>query len=197
MKNRSSEIIKIYKNYYLKNPDKIIANAKEQKNLVNAIEVAALSIDKNGNKHSHQYRIPNLVLKEWADILIQNNKKIGNAKTFDELLNILKELTIKGIGELSVYDCATRIGAYLKLFPEKIYLHAGTRTGAFRLLGKISGDYIEKNQLPASFRRDDLSCAEIEDILCIFKDELDSSISQEIFKSKCLKKNKEKKSCNT
>ena len=38
------------------------------------------------------------------------------------------------IGDLTVYDISTRIGAFLKLEPNRIYLHAGTRIGARALL---------------------------------------------------------------
>jgi hypothetical protein len=37
---------------------------------------------------------------------------------------------IAGIGRLTVYDVATRIGAHVDLAPERAYLHAGTATGA-------------------------------------------------------------------
>lgn len=37
---------------------------------------------------------------------------------------------VAGIGELYVYDTAFRIGAYLRLPPTRVYLHAGTRDGA-------------------------------------------------------------------
>ena len=38
------------------------------------------------------------------------------------------------LGELTVYDVAHRIGAYLQLEPDVVYLHRGTRIGA-RYLG--------------------------------------------------------------
>lgn len=41
--------------------------------------------------------------------------------------------TIPGLGELYVYDTTLRIGAKLNLFPDKVYLHAGTRLGATAL----------------------------------------------------------------
>jgi hypothetical protein len=72
------------------------------------------------------------------------------------------------IGPLAVYDITQRIGRYLGLEPEDVYLHRGTREGA-RALG-LCGETVKKDQFPAAFQR--LSAAEIEDCLCIFKDEL-------------------------
>lgn len=51
---------------------------------------------------------------------------------------------VPGIGELYICDTSLRISAKLDLFPKGVYLHADTRLGAH----------------------------EIEDALCIFKDEL-------------------------
>ena len=78
---------------------------------------------------------------------------------------------IKGIGPLTCYDTAQRIGAKIRLFPEHIYLHAGTKTGAEKLLGKrLKVKFINKTDLPNPFHNANLTNAEIEDILCIYKD---------------------------
>jgi hypothetical protein len=76
--------------------------------------------------------------------------------------------SVKGIGALTVYDIAHRIGAYFKKAPERVYLHAGVRTGA-QVFG-IGGDSFDPNLLPKPFSR--LAASEIEDCLCIYKDEL-------------------------
>ena len=52
-----------------------------------------------------------------------------------------------GIGSLTVYDTATRIGAFLKLEPDRVYLHAGTRDGA-RALGFDQRDSLSASELP-------------------------------------------------
>jgi hypothetical protein len=71
-----------------------------------------------------------------------------------------------------VYDTAVRIGAYLGLEPDRVYLHAGTRRGA-RALGLGAGrEWLEIRELPVQFRR--LNGRRLEDILCIYKRELDS-----------------------
>jgi hypothetical protein len=64
---------------------------------------------------------------------------------------------------------STRIGAWLKLEPRQVFVHAGVRVGA-RALGFGGRDRLDLQELPGPFR--DLSAAEAEDCLCIFKDEL-------------------------
>jgi len=77
---------------------------------------------------------------------------------------------IQGIGELYIYDTSFRIGAKLNLFPTKVYLHAGTRVGTRALGLDGSAATLRVSPLPREFRK--LEPHEVEDILCIFKDEL-------------------------
>jgi hypothetical protein len=77
---------------------------------------------------------------------------------------------IRGIGLLTIYDTAHRIGAYLKLSPEQVYLHAGVRVGA-KALGL--GDWQAKlpmSAFPPAFQR--LRPEQVEDCLCIYKSHL-------------------------
>ena len=77
---------------------------------------------------------------------------------------------MRGIGELAVYDITCRIGAFLDIRPERIYLHAGTRDGARALGLGLRGASVRKADLPGDFGR--LSPAEIEDCLCIYKSDI-------------------------
>ncbi|WP_146193069.1 hypothetical protein [Maritimibacter sp. 55A14] len=141
-----------------------------QPNLSDAIMMAANCRRADGKRHPHQRRIPNRVLGEAERQLLANSESISAAQDFDALLVVVNHTirSIRGIGELTVYDTAHRIGAFLGLAPEKVYLHAGARTGAAGL--GFSGKMIEKDQLPAAFAP--LTAAEIEDCLCIYKDKL-------------------------
>ena len=130
-----------------------------------AVHAAALSTLSSGKRHPHQYRIPGDALRSAADAL--TGQTIPVCRSFDDLHRIVHHRIsgIHGIGELAVYDIASRIGAFLGLSPDRIYLHAGTRRGA-QALG-LRGTTVHKNDLPPEFRR--LSPAEIEDCLCIYK----------------------------
>ena len=93
--------------------------------------------------------------------------KVAN---FDALIRLVDEKIggIAGIGALTVYDIAHRIGAYLRKEPTRVYLHAGTRVGALAL--GIEDNVFDPKILPKAFSR--LSAAEVEDCLCIYKDDL-------------------------
>ena len=89
--------------------------------------------------------------------------------SFEDLFKIISENRIFGFGKLAIYDTALRIGYFLRLYPEQIYLHAGTSKGAKKLGIKINKrKKIEISELPKEFHK--LNASEIEDILCIFKD---------------------------
>ena len=138
------------------------------KPLHEVIQVAALSVLPNGKRHNHQRRIPGSALKEAAARL--SGAEFSSVSSFDDLHSAIG-LAIRGIhkiGELAVYDIAHRIGAKLRLQPEKVYLHAGTRVGA-RALG-FTGVSVSMEELPKAFQR--LTPAEAEDCLCVFKDHL-------------------------
>ena len=139
-----------------------------QRTLENAIVRAAMAVSPSGKRLNHQRRIPKLVLRAWADTLLKRRGQIREAKTFAEMHDLIADAAagLDGIGLLTVYDTAMRIGAFLKLEPDRVYLHAGTREGA-RALGLNHRDTVSPSEPPTPFRR--LSPAEIEDCLCIYK----------------------------
>jgi hypothetical protein len=136
-----------------------------------AIRVAALCKTESGRKHPHQWRLP---LKS-LELAFQKLKgcNFDSCKTFDELHDKVAHAIAKihMIGPLAIYDIATRIGAFLAIQPDKVYLHRGTRVGARHLGFRGSRDCIEIDELPRPFHR--LKPREIEDCLCIYKDALD------------------------
>jgi len=138
-----------------------------QPNLADTVRAAALSKLPGGRRHPHQRRIPGRVLQQAATALANASLAVA---TFDELNEAVRKTIgpLRGIGELAVYDMAYRIGAHLGLEPDRVYLHAGTREGA-RALG-LDGAALSKSELPKAFHP--LSFGEIEDCLCIYKDDL-------------------------
>ncbi len=167
-------IISNYKEWKRENPDTWIEHCKTQKKIENAIIYAALAENHLGKRNRHQRRLKKSSLEKFAANLIDKIEQIRDTRTFDELLKIVKSCKIKGVGELTCYDTANRIGAKLKLTPDLIYLHAGTKKGAKNLLGKrLKDKFIRKADLPSPFQINDLTPAEIEDILCIYKNKFD------------------------
>lgn len=145
---------------------------KQQPTLEKAIYFAALAINSDGKRYSHQRRLRQTALKQAHKILQANRPQLEQCKDFDELYSLLERLLIpiKGIGELYVYDTALRIGAKLGLLPQKVYLHAGTRIGAQALGFDGKSKALDVSQLPIELHQ--LEPHEIEDVLCIFKDKL-------------------------
>ena len=104
--------------------------------------------------------------------LLRAKGQLSGAADFEILFQVVKTniSPIRKIGELACYDIAHRIGAYLHIYPDDVYLHAGTRAGAKALGIKAKTNVIQVTALPPEFRR--LTAAQIEDCLCIFKTEL-------------------------
>lgn len=142
-----------------------------QRSLDAAIKVGAMARARSGKRLNHQRRIPGAVLRGWTDHLRTLATRLRQARTFDELHEVVwrEAEGFHGIGRLAAYDTAHRIGTFLKLEPERVYLHAGTRDGA-RLFGLGGRQSIRPSDLPRAFRR--LQAAEIEDCLCIYRDDI-------------------------
>jgi len=144
-----------------------------QRTLADAVDVAARCVRPNGKRHDHQYRIPSESLDEARARLLAVD--LASCRSFDELHTTVNATIrdIHMIGALVVYDVAHRIGAFLHLEPERVYLHRGTRDGALALgLGR-GREWIDLAELPEEFGR--LTPAEAEDCLCIYKKRLRGS----------------------
>lgn len=137
--------------------------------LEEALDVAGLCRNADGKRHGHQRRIPEAVLRKARLRLGKADPR--RASSFADLHNLVEHTIrpIRGIGPLAVYDITHRLGCYLGLEPEEVYLHAGTKVGA-NALGFARARTLDPADLPRAFRR--LRPHEIEDCLCIYKDEL-------------------------
>ncbi|MCL4549834.1 MAG: hypothetical protein M1495_14840 [Bacteroidetes bacterium] len=134
------------------------------------MEYVALAIDLNGKRFAHQRRLKKQALINSRDILFQNITKLKKVNDFHSLFEIVTDLLlpIKGVGELYYYDTTLKLGSYLRLFPEYIYLHSGTRTGAQKMNLPFKKKYLLKHEIPMELQK--LLPYEVEDFLCIYKD---------------------------
>ena len=135
-----------------------------------AIDWAAYARNELGRRHPHQHRLKEVNLGRSRYKLLSVKEQIRACSTFDELLHLVEDISgeIKGLGDLYCYDTALRLGAYLGVFPAKVYLHAGTRDGAKVLGLNWKAESVDLESLP-----EELLCLgpyEIEDMLCIYKD---------------------------
>jgi hypothetical protein len=118
--------------------------------------------------HGHQRKRRKESLEEACNALLSIEGDLHDAKTFEDLIILIEKRIgrIYDIAELYIYDTATRIGAYLELWPQHVYLHSGTKKGA-RLLGlDTSRRYLRVRDMPREMET--LEPYEMEDVLCMF-----------------------------
>lgn len=141
--------------------------------LGDAIEHAAAANNAQLKRHPHQSRVTRRAIRAATAILRGLKSRIQACTDFDAMHTLFEEKLgpVEGIGEMYIYDCAQRIGWSLRRHPRRIYLHRGTREGA-KAVGVDVKDRkaIEVGELPKDLRV--LTASELEDLLCIFKDEL-------------------------
>ena len=167
-------IIDNYKKQTRKAVDYHLQFCLDQENLKDAIEAAAKAVDEYGKIHFHQRRVAKTDLMAFAEKLANLENELASAKSFDEIYEIVKNTTQNGINEITIFDTAFRIGSYLNLFPDKIYLTSGTRIGAEHLLGKLGNiNTLLPTDFPSPFQRKGLSIADIEDILYVCRNEFE------------------------
>ena len=169
MSKKLNELVKIYIKSCRAGINEELKYWAEASNLSTAIKKATLSRLGNNKKHRHQSRIREKHLRRAASVLLARREDIFAAPTFESLSEIIGATFQpgNGIGELAVYDFAIRIGAFLKLQPNEVHLHRGTRDGA-RMLDFHDEHTIPLKHLPRPLQQ--LSPIEIEDFLCVFRD---------------------------
>ena len=143
-----------------------------QPKIHDAVRLAGLARGPHSKRFRHQYRIPERILQRASRALLKNLHRLGRSKSFEELFQTVQDTvsTIPGIGPLTVYDTAIRIGARLELSPQRVYLHAGTQHGAAGLGLNPEGISLPLSDLPEAL--DQLSGEEAEDVLCIYAADL-------------------------
>jgi hypothetical protein len=125
-----------------------------------------------GRRLKHQRRVHAAALAELEQLLVTLQDQIRTQPDFEQLHALLyKEVSrIPGIGELTLYDTALRIGAKLGLRPQVVFLHAGTRDGAKALGLRAKVSTLPVSDLPGALA--ELEAREAGDVLCIYKDDL-------------------------
>jgi hypothetical protein len=169
-------IIRHYLIHYQPEHEHELTWFRNQGSLEDAIRLAAHAEDDQGHRYSHQRRIKSRSIREAFRVLVDAHDDLQRCSSFHELWSLIGSYLapIDGVRELYTYDTAVRLGAHLRLSPEKVYLHAGTRTGAknFGLLSQTNAPkkWLEPTALPAPLRK--LSASGVENLLCIYKAEL-------------------------
>lgn len=119
-----------------------------------AIRRAALGEMPGGRRHAHQRRLKADVLEEADRRLRAVAADLQRCSTFAELHGAVGRTirSVAGVGPLAVFDVAVRIGAYLRLEPDRVYLHAGAAEGARRWASGVA-PHLAPQELPPPFRQ--------------------------------------------
>ena len=132
--------------------------------------------NENGKKFSHQYRIPKDNLDAYKNKLLPLESEFMGCKSFDEIYELFKKHKTYGIGILTIYDVALRVSQNYKIYPDYVYLHAGTKTGALNagLIKKYGkNDKLTLDEISKKLKwLKGVKPYLIEDFLCIYKDDI-------------------------
>lgn len=128
--------------------------------------------DRRGKRLSHQRRLLRDVIPTAYKLLGTIRASLQSASTFDDLFALIDGAlgSIPGSGDLYAYDTALRIGAYMRLYPTRVFLQTGALDGA----RKISTSYKSRSVPLAKFPEPYHSLApfEMENLLCVAKSAL-------------------------
>lgn len=155
-------------------PDRWMVSVKKQLSLENAVKISCSCKDEVNYTHPHSRRLIKKNLDAITNNLLLNINKIKNVKNFHELYCIILKNKVLGVGELTMYDIGIRIGYYLNIYPDYIYLHASPTIsarllGIFRKARKINDAkslYLIREDLPDDIKNSNLTIMQIEQLLC-------------------------------
>lgn len=148
--------------------DGVVEYCKGAEDFIEAVERAVASRRPNGKMHNHQTKVKEVYRRQFGYRIV-NEDDIESAENFDALYDRLCDIRPKGIGPVTVYDVATRVGAYLGLEPESLYLHAGVVEGWKALHSGHAPvvKRISREMWPKPLRR--LPADQVEDLLCCYR----------------------------
>ena len=140
-----------------------------------ALKRAWNSLIENGKMHRHQCHVADK-LPEGLKIALDANVQPNRFKNFDQLYIWVKSITtdVKGLGDTTTYDVAQRLGVWMKMQPELVYLHASAAKGAKKL--GIKGESVPLSIFPDEIQR--LGATHAERFLCKYKDQIAATTIQ-------------------
>ena len=189
---RMKKLIKRYlKEYFPYSDNDWFDLVKSKKSFADQVQTAVLSLNSKGIMHGHQRRVGLARLKKYSQALLSEEslekiRKALRTRNFHSVYLVFKEETKDHymVSDLTAYDVTQRLCSAYGIEPEFVYLHTGTTVGAKNLGIDVRGkEYLEVIELP-SWLTSSLSPADIENFLCIYKDDFVSGQSKN--KSNCL-----------
>ena len=114
--------------------------------------------------HPHQWRVAKKSLREFEKKLKAIIDRLKQAKNFEKLYELVCEARVWGIGPVTLYDAALRIGACISILPRDfVYLHGGAKIPGNGRSGKLS-----ISSFVPLFAAYGMTAYEIEEFLCCF-----------------------------
>jgi hypothetical protein len=141
--------------------------------LEEAILFAAKAQATPGKRVSPQTRIVQQKLEVSLAALSTAKEAIAACTNYDDLLSIVEKKLrgIEGLGNMYIHSTARRIGVYMRLHPQRVYLNSGgTREGARALKLAYTKPYVNMVSLPRELRK--LQPRQVEDFLNLYKTRL-------------------------
>lgn len=184
-----------------KRTDQVIRWCRKAPNYATAVRRAVEARGEDGKHHNHQSKVDITARRKLGATLVSppikkrveyivSIKDNPAAETnyytaFDALHDMIDEVKPFGIGPVTVYDVAVRVGEYLGIRPASVYVHAGVREGikeleqallrqgpmtvrAQRLVGAHKLPRVPMYLFPGAFKAVDADT--LEDILCTYRE---------------------------
>lgn len=171
-----------------KKTDQVVAYCAEADSFQLAVQRAVEARAADGKHHNHQSKVDITARRLFGRRIVRQAQRGAlPVDDFDDMHDYLDNIKPYGIGPVTVYDVAVRIGAYLGIEPYSVYMHAGVRQG-FRAMSEalerigypkanwyirnINRDKIPVNNFPKPL--DSMRADDVEDILCTYREVFDS-----------------------
>ncbi len=144
----------------------------DQPNFSEALAEAVNARDQWGKRLSHQRRLLKHVLPNAFAQLSAMQAQLKRAKSFDALFERVDQAlnSIPNAGDLYSYDTALRLGAFLRLFPTRVFLQTGALSGALKISSSMRQRSVPLCHFPEPFHS--LAPFEVENLLCCYKNHL-------------------------
>lgn len=128
--------------------------------------------------NSHQRRIGYKNCEEGLLKLLPKEFEFDNATKYRDLMRITDSIAqnTNRLGALWSYDTSLRIGFYLNIYPEAVYIQSGVRDGVRKMHANLKR--IPRTMSASQFPRlKELEPYEMENFLCVWgKDNLQKSL---------------------
>ena len=175
--------------------DQVVRFCADAPDFATAVRRAVEARDAVGKHHNHQSKVDITARRKFGAKIIKRRKEIERLvqwskanpvksgldgySCFDAIHDLLDEIKPRGIGPVTVYDVATRVGAYLGIEPESVYLHAGVKQGikALEEKGIMDSGTSRLPRVPMYLFPppwDEMKADDVEDMLCTYREVFES-----------------------